>query len=756
MHWGMMFRSLARQINATRPTSKAFALAVLAAIAAPAMAQDTQAQELTLERVFASPSLAGPTPRALKLSPDGKLLTSLRPRDSDRERFDLWAVDTTTGDARMLVDSTKFGGSELSEAEKMQRERARIGGTKGIVAYDWAADGQSLLVPLDGDLYTASLDGTVKRLTNTAQGELDATLSPKGAFASFVRDQNLFVVDLATGTERRLTRDGGGTLSWGLAEFVAQEEMDRTRGHWWSPDDARIAVARVDESNVRIVSRAAIAAEGTKVFDQRYPLAGTPNAKVQLFTMRPDGTGLVRVDLGTNDDIYLARVDWAPDGKTLYVQRQSRDQKTLDLLRVDPVTGASSVVFTERAKTWINLNDNFRALKDGGLLWGSERDGFSHLYRWDAGKWTQLTSGNWNVRAVIGVDEAKRVVTFTGNRETPTAQGVYTVSLTGGAVVPVAEGGWWNSATMSRDASRMIVTRSNPAQPEQTYLADATGTRLQWVEENAVSGAHPYAPYLGNHVKPQFGTMKAADGTVLHYKLLLPRLAEGAKAPVFVQVYGGPGAGRQVTESWGGGALHQYLVQNGWAVFSLDNRGTPDRGKAFEDTIYRAMSGVEVTDQLKGLEWVKAQPWADPGRVAVYGWSYGGYMALRLLQSAPGAFAAGVSGAPVTKWELYDTHYTERYMGMPQDGDAYARANPLSYTDRIADPLLLIHGMADDNVVFEHSTALMAKMQAGAKPFETMVYPGQTHRVAGPGVSVHLWRSILNFLDRTVKNKPQP
>jgi dipeptidyl-peptidase 4 len=402
------------------------ALTVIAATnASPAMADETSVSKLTLERVFASPNLGGPAPRELKLSPDGSLLTSLRPRPDDRERFDLWAVDTATGDARMLVDSTKFGGGEISEAEKMQRERARIGGTKGIVSYDWAPDGKSLLVPLDGDLFVASLDGSTKRLTNTPQGELDARISPKGGYVSFVRDQNLFVVDTISRTERRLTRDGGGTLSWGLAEFVAQEEMDRTQGHWWSPDDNRIAVARVDESGVAIVSRAAIGADGTKVFDQRYPRAGAANAIVDLYVMKNDGGGMIKVDLGKNPDIYLARVNWAADGKMLYVQRQSRDQKTLDLLRIDPATGASSVLFTETSKSWVNLHDNFRALKDGSILWSSERSGFSHLYRWQAGKWSQLTSGAWAVRDVIGVDEAKGIVTFIGNRESAIEQSIY-------------------------------------------------------------------------------------------------------------------------------------------------------------------------------------------------------------------------------------------------------------------------------------------------------------------------------------------
>jgi dipeptidyl-peptidase 4 len=317
----------------------------------------------------------------------------------------------------------------------------------------------------------------------------------------------------------------------------------------------------------------------------------------------------------------------------------------------------------------------------------------------------------------------------------------------------LGEDDWWNTAKMNSDASRMIISRSSPTQPDQSYLADADGKLIRWIEKNAVEGAHPYAPFMAGHVKPKFGTLLANGGAILHYKLLKPALAKGQKAPVFVQVYGGPGGGRQVMNNWGG-ALQQYLVQQGWVVFSIDGRGTPDRGKAFEDPIYRAMSGVEVDDQLVGVNWLKKQEFVDPKRIAVFGWSYGGYMALRLLERAPGVFAAGVSGAPVTKWELYDTHYTERYMGTPQvDGAAYTKSSALEAATAISDPLLLIHGMADDNVVFENATALMAKLQSAAKPFETMVYPGQTHRIGGPGVSVHMWRTITNFLDREVKSK---
>jgi dipeptidyl-peptidase 4 len=717
-----------------------------------AMAED---KPLTLERVFASPSINGPTPRAVKLSPDGKYLTSLRPRADDRDRFDLWTLDVASGEWRMLVDSLKVGtGAELSEAEKMQRERARIGGTRGIVAYDWSPDSQSILVPLDGDIFLADLKGGVTRLTATQAGELDATVSPKGAYVSFVRDQNLFVIDRASGAEKALTTEGKGTISWGVSEFVAQEEMDRTKGAWWSPDDSRLAVARVDESGVKIATRAAIGADGTRIYEQRYPFAGTDNAIVSLHIIKADGSGQVPVDLGTNTDIYLARVDWMADGKSLLVQRQSRDQKTLDVLKVDAETGKSSILFTETAKTWVNLHDNLRVLKDGSFLWTSERDGFAHIYCFKGDKWQQLTKGAWMVRAVAGVDEAKGLIYFTANKETPIEQHLYSLPLAGGTPSLLTERGGWNAVAMNRAANRAIITQSNPSQPERVYLADAAGKRLAWIEENKLDAKHPYASFVASHTAPKFGTIKAADGTVLHTKLLLPKIEAGKRYPVFLQVYGGPGAGRQVMASWGGGALQQYLVDQGWIVFSVDNRGTPDRGKAFEDPIYQAMGGVEVADQLKGVEWLKAQAFVDPDRIAVYGWSYGGYMALKLLQAAPGTFAAGVSGAPVTKWSLYDTHYTERYMGDPRVvPDAYIKADVTPQAEKLVDPLLLIHGMADDNVVFDHSTALMGRMQGNAQRFETMVYPGQTHRVAGPKVSVHLWTSILDFLDRHVKNK---
>ena len=730
----------------------AFCCLIAASLAAPATAGD-----LPLERVFSSPSLSGPTPREPKLSPDGRFVTLLKGRPDDKDRFDLWAIDTASGAARMLVDSQKIGsGGPISEEEKMRRERARIAGTKGITEYGWAPDSKSILVPIDGDLYLATLDGNVRRLTDTPATEIDAKVSETGRYLSFLRDQNLVVKDAASGAERALTSDGGTTLSWGAAEFVAQEELGRDTGYWWSPDDRLIAVARVDESPVAIVKRAAIGASGTELIEQRYPSAGTRNAIVDLYLMTPDGQSRVKADLGSDPDYYLARVDWSKDGRSLFVQRLSRDQKRLDMLRIDPATGRSTLLFSETSPTWVNLTENFRPLKDGSLIWSSERSGFAHLYRWNAGKWTQLTRGDWAVEKIAGIDEAAKRVYFTGTLETPLEQQLYWVRYDRpGAPVRVTETGWSNSAVMDKGATHALITRSSPRQPPQTFLADAAGKRLAWVEENALTASHPYAPYLDSHVVPTFGSITGPDGSKLYYRMLAPKLQPGRRYPVYLYVYGGP-HGQEVTDAWYRQLpLHEALVDKGWIVFSIDNRGTNRRGTKFEGAVYRSMGDAEVQDQLAGVAWLKQQPFVDPAKIAVQGWSYGGYMVLKLLEKAPGVFAAGVAVAPVTKWELYDTAYTERYLGNPSlDPKPYQSSDALDDAVKIRDPLLLIHGMSDDNVVFQNSTELYARLQKAKRPFEMMAYPGATHAIAGEGPQTHVWTTITRFLDDKVLAGP--
>ena len=716
-------------------------------------------QQLTFERVFASPSLAGQTPRSVKLSPDGKWLTVLRARTDDKDRYDLWGYERDSGEWRMLVDSEKVGtGRALSEAEKMQRERQRIGKLKGIVTYSWAPNGKAILVPLDGDLYLAGLDGSVQRLTNTPEGELNPALSETGKYLSFVRDGRVYVGTVGSGDAAAITpADEPDTVGWGVAEFVAQEELDRIAGSWWSPTDARIAVQRTDEAPVGIVTRTAIGADATTVTQQRYPAAGTPNAAVQLFVMDPNGQNRVEVDLGADKDFYLGRVDWARDGKTLYVQRLNRVQDRLDMLAADPATGKTRVLFSERAAQghWINLTDNYKWLKDGSLVWWSERDGYGHLYRWADGKFSQLTKGEWVVTSLDGVDEAGNRLFFDANKDDPLASQTYVIGLdTPGTPKRLTDPAFTNGAQMDKQARTLLVYRSNAEQPTQVYLADTDGKPLTWVSENKVEGDHPYAPFVAAQREETFGTVKAADGQTLHWRMIKPAMDPGKKYPVFYIHYGGPHA-QTVTKGWTS-PLEQAIVAQGYIVFEIDNRGSANRGVAFEKPIYQAMGGVEVADQKVGAEYLKTLPFVDPGKIAIYGWSYGGYMTLKMLEADQGLYAAGIAGAPVTKWELYDTAYTERYMGDPrQVQEAYDTASTLGDAGKIADPLLLIHGMSDDNVVFSNSTAMASRLQHEGVPFEMMFYPGETHGVGGPEISPHLWQTIMGFLARHGVTPPE-
>jgi dipeptidyl-peptidase-4 len=413
------------------------------------------------------------------------------------------------------------------------------------------------------------------------------------------------------------------------------------------------------------------------------------------------------------------------------------------------------VLLSEQAapKSWVNLTDDYRFLRDGSLIWWSERDGFGHLYRFKGGRWTQLTQGPWVVSKLVGVDEAAGRLFLIGNRDDPLAHQLYALDLNRpGKLTALGEAGWMHDASMDRRGQALLVTRSSPLQPPQVYLADPAGKRLEWVEENRLDASHPYAPYLAAHRAPKFGTILAADGTDLHWKMITPPMVPGKRYPVFFSHYGGP-TSQVVTRGWGG-ALQQAIVNQGYIWFELDNRGVEGRGVEFASHIWRAMGGVEVQDQAAGARFLKTLPEVDPQRIATYGWSYGGYMTIKMLQADPGLYAAGIAGAPVTRWELYDTHYTERYMGDPRtDAAAYERASALPDSAKIADPLLLVHGMADDNVVFENSSALIAKMQGEGVPFEMMLYPGYTHRVSGPKVGVHLWQTIFAFLDRTMPAK---
>ena len=738
------------------------------ALVACLMATVSHAAELTIDRLFDPPALAGPTVVGLKVSPDGSRVTYLQGKADQKDRLDLWEYDIHENRARVLVDSSVLApaGEKLSDEELGRRERQRTAALSGILEYSFAPSGRAVLFPLDGGLFyydlTKPSDAALLKVTHSPGFVTDATVSPQGHFIAYVRDQNIFVYDLASQHEKALTKDGGGVIKNGMAEFVAQEEMDRSTGYWWAPDDAHIAFARVDETPVKVTQRFEIAADNVATFAQRYPAAGGANVLVRLGVLDVHSGKTTWVDLGADKDLYLARVNWLPDGKTIAIQRESRDQRRLDLLFADIDTGKTRLVLSENTPAWIELNDEITFLKQAHeFIWASSRDGFQHLYLYDyEGRvLRRLTAGDWNVddfrgRAIKAVDEAHRTVYFTATEKSPIERQLYSTSLdnsdpTRTHRISVEDG--LHGIAMSPDARFYVDTFNSTTQPTQVSLRSNDGKLIAYLLENQLDDQHPDAPYLADNSVPEFGTLAAADGQLLHYRLFKPPHFDPTRRyPAIVDVYGGPGVQR-VLNNWSGSSFTQILTRAGYVVFQLDNRGSAFRGTAFQSPIHGRLGEVEVADQVVGARWLASQGYVDPKRVGVWGWSYGGYMTLMLMFKAGDVFRAGVAGAPVTDWTLYDTHYTERYLDRPQENSAgYTASSVLPYAQNLRGNLLVIHGMADDNVLFLNSTKLFRKLQDLGKPFEVMVYPGAKHGLLRQHDGRHAYDTILRFFNQNL------
>lgn len=715
------------------------------------------ATPLSIERLYASPALAGTSPRGLKLSPDGKRVTYLAGRKDDQYFYDLWQMDVASGKQSILLDADKLTIGELSDEEKARRERQRIYG-QGIMEYFWSDDSQAILIPASGVLYYFSVDDAEVNLLPTGEGFVtDARLSPKGNYVSFVRDQNLFVLELKTSKLTAMTTDGGGAIKNAMAEFVAQEEMDRMTGYWWSPDESAIAYTRIDESGVELVTRNEIYADGIKLTEQRYPYAGKNNVTIKLAVVTLADQKKSWVDLGTEQDIYLPRVNWLPDSKRLSYQWQSRDQQTLDLRVVSLAQiDKSRVLVEERSDAWVNLNNDLHFLKQQeSFIWASERDGFNHLYLigLDGKVKKQLTSGDWTVDEVELVDEKTGWIYFTGRKTLVTEKHLYRVPLNGGEVENISQRSGMHSPVFAENEAVYLDYFSSLSQPPQISLHGDKGQQLAWVEENKVNKSHPLYPFFGLWQLPEFGQVQAEDGQALQYRLFKPtNFSADKQYPVVVRVYGGPHA-QLVVNSWSEhDYFTQYLLQQGYIVFQLDNRGSAHRGTQFEHVIYQHLGEAEVNDQKAGVDYLRTLPFVDSDNIALYGHSYGGYMALMGLFKAPDYFKAAISGAPVTDWALYDTHYTERYLGHPQqNAEGYEASSVLPYVKGYQSGLLMYHGMADDNVLFENSTKVYKALQDEGKLFQMIDYPGSKHSMRGEKVRTHLYRSLADFLERELK-----
>ena len=447
------------------------------------------AEQLTIERIFSAPALSGESIRALRFAPDGQSLTYLKGRDDDASRYDLWQYQIDSGEHRLLVnsDSLYSGPENLSDEEKARRERLRLSGS-GIVDYQWSAQSDALLFPLNGDVYYYDLEqGKARQITDTEAFETDARLSPQGNYVSFIREQNLYTVHLDSGKEQAITHSGGGVIKFGMAEFVAQEEMDRMTGYWWAPDESSLVLTKVDETPVDIATRSEIYADRIDMIEQRYPFAGTDNVDIDLgwvkLSEREQSLESTIQWLGLSElgDGYLARVNWMNDGKRFTYQWQSRDQQTLELRLVETEALKQQVLITETSDSWVNIHDDLYFLNDNKhFVWASERSGYKHLYlyRVDGSLIRQLTAGNWAVDKLEAIDEQTGVIYFSGRQSSPLERHLYRNQLnTGSPGSPsrITEREGIHSIVFASDAQSYPDTFESPEQPPQVSLHGPTG-----------------------------------------------------------------------------------------------------------------------------------------------------------------------------------------------------------------------------------------------------------------------------------------
>ena len=695
-------------------------------------------------------------PRKAMPSPDGSRVYFLRSGATDRLQ-QLYVYDVHRRTTGPFVSYERLAGAgTVSAREQARRERQRET-ESGITHYTVSRDGKRILIPYSGDVFLVDThDGAIQRLTQTDVPEVDPSLSPDGSRVAFLRGPDLHVASVADGRTVQLTRSRLDGVRYGAAEFVAQEEMDRDHGYWWSPDSKWIALVEVDTRDVPTFDVPRLTDAVGRATSGPYPKAGDTNARVRLGVVSASGGALRWLDLGADFE-YVARVDWAPDSKSLWVQTQPRDQRRLDVRRVALDGTTARLVLREEDPHWVNLHHNFHLLGDGErFVWSSERSGVRQveLVRSDGRRDRVLTSEDLNVDKLAHVDEEHGLVYFTAwQHEQPLAHHLYRVSLKGGGSRRVSDApGWYEAAFHEQGHEMFVETFSDPKTPPRAYVRTRAGAQLGELPSSAaVVTAESRSP------QPQFLRFETRDGVRLDVRVLRPEGPAAARSlPLVVYVYGGP-HGQQVRQRWGGEReeIDRWLARHGFVVARIDGRGAWGRGHASEAIYAGRMGEHELRDQVDGVfALMEAMPEIDPQRVGMWGASYGGYVTLMALMRAGDVFRVGTAIAPVVDWHGYDTHYTERYLGLPADNPAgYEASSVLTYAAQLEGHLTLVHGASDDNVHMRESMLLVERLVELGKPFDLMVYPG-THMLQSVAERTHLyelvWRTFMEHLSAPV------
>jgi dipeptidyl-peptidase-4 len=737
-------------MSALHPLRLVVTLLATLAVAAPVWAQQ---QSLTLDAIYdpvTRVDFSGtPTTNIRWLDDDAYLVVE---RASGGRAAEWHRVDAASGSVTPLFDQVQMEEA-LAALPGMSRSEAAAHAYSGGLTLNPARSG--VLTTITENLYHYDfITGTARQLTSVEGVEEEATFSPDGASVAFVRRNDLYVVDIAAGTESRLTADGGPGLLNGKLDWLYQEEIygrGRFRAYWWSPDSAHLAFLQLDESQVLEYTVVDHIPTRPTLEVTAYPKAGDTNPAVRLGIAARDGSTLSFVSREgfAMQDILIVNVDWTPDSSAVMYQVQDREQTWLTLTRAPVDSGDQTLLLTEASNAWVDVNGSPVWLADGTFLWQSSRDGFRHLYRYaaDGTPLGQVTNGQWDIRTLYGVDEAAGALYVAASADQPIGTDIYRAGLDGSAAVRLSTRNGVHRAIFNPSMTRYVGVWSDATTPTQVRLHDADGRELRLLDANPIAALDDYRLAI-----PEFLQVETRDGFVMEAMMIKPPDFDPARQyPVFQYVYSGPGISL-VRNQWNGRQymFHQLLAQQGMIVWVLDNRSASGKGVESQWPVYKRLGELELQDLEDGLAWLRQQPYVDPTRVVMSGWSYGGFMTAYAMTHSTG-WAAGVVGAPVADWRNYDTVYTERYMGTPENNpEGYRRTAPVRAAANLSGRLLLIHGTIDDNVHMQNSMQFAYALQEAGKPFEMMVYPRSRHGVSDPDLHLHLQRTTFDFVLRAV------
>ncbi len=727
-------------------TAFRFALAMVAALLAalPAAAADKASQAgYSIAQIFAKPGLTGYHPESMQWSPDGRYFTYLLRRPGNG-LADLYIVNADTGKVSLLLSAGQLAGAaEPPSAIKNQRERERI--TRYHVAsYHWSPKGDAIFYLSNNQVYLYRLaTHQITQITHAPGRKRDPQLSPDEQWVSYVSSGDLRYLALRGGPVYSVAPHRDGILN-GELDWVYTEELGLRSAYAWSPDSRYIAFLQFDERPVHGFPLVNYLDRQPAIYLQKYPTAGAPNPVVRLgvHDLLTDKTAWMAM-AGT-PNTYLARFGWLPRGKHVYGEVLNRAQTQLQLVTADPVSGQTRTLLMLTDPDWLDVDNDLYFLKSGGFIWGTDQDGWHHLYLFsDDGRLARkLTSGDYNVLKLAGVDEKHGVVYFTRYTHGPLDTELYRVSLRGGEPRAMTTAPGTHVIDMGPKALHYLDTYSNVLTPPSVTLA-STDTDRRFVIQAAAK-----LPY--HFEKPRFFSILAADNrTPIYARMTLPPdFNPQKKYPVIMYQYGGPDEPPVVRDIWGGEQFFfdQLLLQQGFILFATDNRAATYFSHRDQALIKLHLGRLELADQLAAVNWLKSRPYVDGSRIGIWGWSYGGYMTTYELTHAPGVWHAGIAVAPVTRWQDYDSIYTERYMSTPQENpDGYRESSSVAAAADLSDPLLLVAGTGDDNVHWQNTLQFIEALIQAGKPYRLLIYPNKTHGISGPKTRTHLFTAMQRF-----------